>query len=222
MTLMHPSSNSTGAPGALICGGIKMSMKKLAAVIIAAALASMIVMTGCGSMSSDQSEDSSGATVSEVSDMFSHLSTKDINGNKITSKVFSSSDVTMVNIWATWCSACVSEMDGLGKLAKKYNGKSNVAIKGLVVETDEDTGSVRVGLSKSERANAEKIIKQTGAKYQMLLVGSQMKQIVSQVYAYPTTYFLDSKGKVIGEPISGSRSEDDWVKEIEKKLKEAS
>jgi len=37
----------------------------------------------------------------------------------------------------------------------------------------------------------------------LILTQEMVDQLISQVYAFPTTFFLDSEGKVVGEPIVG-------------------
>ena len=37
-----------------------------------------------------------------------------LEGDGITSDIFSESRLTMINVWATYCNPCLSEMPGLG------------------------------------------------------------------------------------------------------------
>ena len=49
-----------------------------------------------------------------------HFETKNIDGNPIKSEdLFSTHDVTMVNIWATWCGPCKKELKELGNLHRR-------------------------------------------------------------------------------------------------------
>ena len=51
------------------------------------------------------------------------LSTKDINGKDFTSKDFEKYDLTMVNVFATWCTACVKEIPDLVEVQNEMKSK---------------------------------------------------------------------------------------------------
>ena len=57
----------------------------------------------------------------------------------------------------------------------------------------------------TETELAYTILQQTGATNFQTLMGTQeiYDQFLYQVYAFPTTYFLDSTGNPVGEPIVG-------------------
>ena len=67
------------------------------------------------------------------------LSTKDINGKDFTSKDFEKYDLTMVNVFATWCTACVKEIPDLVEVQNEMKSKG-VNIVGVVTDTVDDTG----------------------------------------------------------------------------------
>ena len=60
----------------------------------------------------------------------------DIQGNTVSSDIFSDSKLTMVNVWATYCNPCLREMPGLGELAEEYDG-SEFQIIGIVSDVIE-------------------------------------------------------------------------------------
>ena len=70
------------------------------------------------------------------------LSTKDINGKDFTSKDFEKYDLTMVNVFATWCTACVNEIPDLVEVQNEMKSKG-VNIVGVVTDTVDDTGENR-------------------------------------------------------------------------------
>ena len=43
---------------------------------------------------------------------------QDVEGNTFSSDVFAESKITMINVWATYCNPCLSEMPALGELAE--------------------------------------------------------------------------------------------------------
>ena len=44
---------------------------------------------------------------------------KDMDGNEVTSGIFSESKLTMINVWATYCNPCLNEMPDLGELSEE-------------------------------------------------------------------------------------------------------
>lgn len=119
------------------------------------------------------------------------FSTYDMEAQPVDESIFSGYDLTMVNIWATWCGYCVQEMPELAKLKDMLPENVN-----LITICDDAT---------TETELAYNILQQTGATNFQTLMGTQeiYDQFLYQVYAFPTTYFLDSEGNPVGEPIVG-------------------
>ena len=119
------------------------------------------------------------------------FSTYDMEAQPVDESIFSGYDLTMVNIWATWCGYCVREMPELAKLKDMLPENVN-----LITICDDAT---------IETELAYTILQGTGAtNFQTLMATQEMyDQFLNQVYAFPTTYFLDSAGMPVGEPIVG-------------------
>ena len=47
----------------------------------------------------------------------------DLDGNKITSDIYSNNKITMINIWGTFCGPCIREMPELAQLSEEYKSK---------------------------------------------------------------------------------------------------
>lgn len=109
----------------------------------------------------------------------------------VSQDIFSGYDLTMVNIWATWCGYCVQEMPELAKLKDMLPENVN-----LISLCDD---------ASTETELAQEILKLTGAtNFPTLMVTDEMiPQLLMHVYAFPTTCFLDSEGKLVGQPITG-------------------
>lgn len=116
-----------------------------------------------------------------------------IESKKVSESIFAPYDLTMVNIWATWCGYCVQEMPELAKLKDML--PENVNLISIC-----DDAAVETEL-------AYQILQTTGAtNFPTLMACADMyaeDQLLSQVYAFPTTYFLDHEGMPVGEPITG-------------------
>ena len=120
------------------------------------------------------------------------FSTTDMDGNKVTNDTFADYDLTVVNFWATY--PCIDELPELAEWKKEL--PDNVNLIGLLVDVDEK-GSDQYKL-------AEKIIKEAGADYQHLIATEEFDDMISNLVGVPTTFFVDSTGKIIGEPFAGA------------------
>ena len=146
----------------------------------------------------DQPQDTSNAGDSTTVGKFE---TKGVDGKDYTEKVFSDYDLTLVNIFTTWCSPCVNEIPELEKLYEEMK--------------DKGVGVVGVVLDKKAGVLQEK----TKASYPFLIPDSTMMNgRLNGISAFPETFFVDKDGNIVGETYSGSHSLDEWKKIVEKEL----
>lgn len=143
----------------------------------------------------------------------SNLVTKDIEGKEFSSKDFANYDLTMVNVFATWCTACVQEIPALAEVQKEMQSKG-VNIVGVVTDTVDDTGENQEALEK-----AKLIMERTKANYSFLMPDkSNFNGRLNGIQALPETFFVDKNGQIVGESYSGSHNKKDWTEIIEKEL----
>ena len=148
------------------------------------------------------------------------LSTKTIDGADFSEKDFSDYDLTMVNVFATWCTACVQEIPDLEKLRQEMKDKG-VNVVGVVTDTRDESGE-----ENQEAIEKAKLIQaKTKAGYPFLIPDSSyLNGRVKNLQAMPETFFVDKNGNIVGDSYSGSRSLKDWkeiVEKEQKKLKES-
>ena len=119
---------------------------------------------------------------------------QDIYGNPVSSDIFSKADVTVVNIWGTFCDPCIGELPHLEEW--RQNMPDNVQIIGIVCNSYEadDRGA----------QDAQFLVEQAGVKYTNIITGSDMYDLMSQFEYVPTTILVDKDGNRIGEPITGA------------------
>ena len=111
---------------------------------------------------------------------------EDIYGNPVNEGIFSNKDITIVNIWGTYCGPCISEMPELGEWAKDL--PENVQIIGLCIDVDSADGA----------REAQSIVEKAGADFTHIAAGtSEFYSILSGVYAVPTTFMVDRLGNII-------------------------
>lgn len=139
----------------------------------------------------------------------------DMNGATITSDIFAKNKVTMLNIWGTFCGPCIREMPDLAKL-NEANKAKGVEVVGIVIDILDRKGNVNPRV----KSSGEAIISQTGANYTHIIPNmTMMTGLLKNIQAVPTTIFVDSNGRQIGEAYLGSRSQKDWQKIIDEILK---
>lgn len=138
--------------------------------------------------------------------LFGEFTTLDIYGNTVNQDIFNQSDLTMLNIWGTFCGPCIQEMPDLGELSRKY--ADNMQIIGLISDVTQPNDET-----------ALEIIEYTNADYTHLIVSKDlMKGYLRQVQLIPTTVFLDKEGKQVGNVYTGTQTKEKWEKIIEEML----
>ncbi|MCI8624166.1 MAG: TlpA family protein disulfide reductase [Provencibacterium sp.] len=127
----------------------------------------------------------------------------DLEGNAVTSSIFSQSRLTMVNVWATYCNPCLNEMPALGELAADYETEE-FQIIGIVSDV----------LEGEDTSLTESLVEQTGAHYTHLLLNESIYDgLLTDVTAVPTTFFLDKDG-VILDTVIGAMEKSGWEEKI--------
>ena len=131
----------------------------------------------------------------------------DIDGNPVDQTLFADYKLTMINVWATYCSPCINEMPDLGRLHADMAAEG-VQIVGLVSDALDSSGNI----SQSQVDLARDIIEATGANYPHMLPSQDLiSTVLWQVTAVPTTIFVDHTGELVGYAYAGSRSYDQWT-----------
>lgn len=123
------------------------------------------------------------------------FSTKDLDGNTVTEDIFGEKDLTVVNIWGTFCPPCIAEMPELGEWADAM--PDNVQIVGLIVDISGDEDMQHHDL-------AVTITQKAGAEFMHLIANADFNDILNWVVGVPTTLFVDKEGNLVGMPIVGA------------------
>lgn len=197
---------------------------------LALCLALALVLTACAG--GDSSQNSSAQSPSDAGDtsqsdraadsgaqeaagLLSSFSTTDLEGNAVDQSILEDYDLTMVNVWATYCTPCLQEMPDLGELASEYEDKG-VQILGLVSDVLNSDGTI----SDSQVETAQEIVEETGASYQHLLPSADLLGLLSQIYGVPTTFFVDSAGNQVGYAYVTAMEREQFVEIIDAALAE--
>ena len=141
-----------------------------------------------------------------VSGELAGFTSKTLDGESFTSDYFAKYDVTVINVWATWCQPCVSELEHLEKLNNTYSDK-NVSCIGILFDSGDD-GAV---------FQAKSILASKGATYMQLEMSEKAHELLEQPYnmtSLPTTFFVNSNGDIIDVKV-GADSYAGWCNALE-------
>lgn len=115
--------------------------------------------------------------------------TTDLDGNAVSSAdLFAQSQVTMVNLWTTWCGPCIGEMDDLQAIYTRLQGKGGCVV-GMMLNDNIDL--------------ARQIIAEHGVAYPIVLAPDTMDDFFRAEYV-PSTFFVGPDGTVLAGPIVGA------------------
>ena len=137
-----------------------------------------------------------------------------IDKKTYTEDMFSEYDLTLVNVFTTWCSPCVNEIPELEKLYQELKDQG-VGVTGVVLDTADSEGN------QDEQAikKAELLQEKTKATYPFLIPDKNMMNGRLQgISAFPETFFVDKNGNIVGETYSGSHTLEEWKEIVEKEL----
>ncbi len=132
---------------------------------------------------------------------------QDMEGSRVTSEILAQSDLTMVNVWATYCNPCLREMPGLGELAGEY-AQEDFQIIGIISDVQEGADQRMLDM-------AAELIEKTGADYPHLLLNESLyRGLLKDVTAVPTTFFINKDGEIL-ETVVGSMEKSDWKEKVD-------
>lgn len=124
------------------------------------------------------------------------------DGEVWNSDKFANSKLTMINVWATYCNPCLSEMPDLGELAAEYDS-AQFQIVGVVSDVMADDSVKNIDYAKQ-------LITETKANYPHLLLNESLyMSFVGAVSAVPTTFFVRQDGSMVGY-LTGAMDKENW------------
>ncbi len=123
------------------------------------------------------------------------FTTKDINGIEVDSSIFSEKKLTVVNVWGTFCGPCIEEMPELADWAREMG--DDVQLIGIVgdINGENDTQHIELAQTITQKATVE---------FTNLIPNDDFSTFMSNIIGFPTTFFVDQTGAIVGEPIVGA------------------
>lgn len=188
-----------------------VTIKKYMTLILAIVV--MLTVSACSNKTEDEADkitESQSTQQEATSDtglpsQMPRFKAKDINGADVDNEIFEGNKLTMVNIWGTFCPPCVYEMPELQKLSEDMKDQG-VAVVGIIGDTPD---------SENEEA-ARAIIAEKGVEFTNIIPDEALiGGLLTHIDAYPTSIFLDSKGNILGAPVVGAHSAEDYKEIIE-------
>lgn len=175
----------------------------------AALCAALLLLSGCAGTSADREsrentlsspaaegrDDVDAQALQTDSNLFPAFTATDLDGNTVTESIFSEKDLTVLNIWGTFCGPCIGEMPELGEWAKEM--PDNVQILGLIIDINGEDDT-------EHRDLAVDITQKAGADFTNLIANADFAPILREVIGVPTTLFIDGDGNIVGDPIVGA------------------
>lgn len=139
---------------------------------------------------------------------------QDINGQSYTQDMFKDYELTMINVFATWCSPCINEIPDLQKLSEEMAGEG-VAVAGIVMDASDGFGNAVDETVEKAKVLAER----TKAAYPFLIPDAgNLNGRLEGIDAVPETFFVDKNGTIVGQTYTGSRSLDEWKSIVQETL----
>lgn len=200
--------------------------KKRCMIVMATIMIGVTALfSGCGSkgdnaegqQTEEQTNDSQNAasnqdTTAQGSGLI--FTTQDIYGQTVTQDIFKDYDLTLVNLFATWCSPCIAEMPELAQLQKNMAEK-NVNIVAVCLDALNNAGE----LDLEALALAQQIDEYSEADFMFLVPDeTYFNGRLMGVQAVPESFFVDSNGNIVGETYVGARDLETWTDVVEQEL----
>lgn len=137
----------------------------------------------------------------------------DVDGTSYTQSLFGEYNLTLVNVFTTWCSPCVNEIPELQKLSEQMKDKG-VGVVGIVLDTAPDGTQNEEAIQK-----AQMLREKTGASYPFLIPdASLMNGHLNAINAFPHTFFVNKNGTIVGDSYDGSHDLEEWTEIVTAQL----
>ncbi len=117
------------------------------------------------------------------------FTTRDLKGNTVSSaEIFGQHEVTLLNVWATWCGPCIGELPELQQIHLRLQEKG-CGVVGLLADAD--------------YSKARQLVSGNGVTYPVIQAPKNIDSLFS-LMAYPTTFLIGRDGTVLSTPIIGA------------------
>jgi len=200
-------------------------MKKIVVCLLA-----LLLLTGCAAQEiakesavevpaeqtmeevAGQSTEETAEEATEEPVFLGNFSAQTLDGEELDQSWFSHADLTILNVWATYCGPCKQEMPVLGALDQEMG---NVQVLGIVTDVLDQNGD-----PDSEQIElAQELLAAYSCAYPNLILNASLAELgFASLQAVPATLFVDSEGYLVGLGFYGALDEAGWRAVIEERL----
>lgn len=194
-------------------------MKKLIVFLLAALLVFAACKGGSQQEPAAPTSPSGGSEASEsestpdpvLGTVIGSFSTSSLNGDGVTNEIFGSSELTVINYWATWCPPCIEEMPYFASLHSFYEqtAEPDVQVIGVISEGGGCTPS-----------SAKQFLESKGYEWQNIRSDDALNRVFATSEYIPQTLFVDSSGMIRYRHIGMFRNLDQLMETVQSLLNE--
>lgn len=193
-------------------------MKKLLLILLI-----FIMLTGCAAPAAEEVVLPEEETVAETPEETAAQAEEEViplgtftaqalTGGAYDERYFADAELTVINVWATYCGPCKQEMPVLGALDRELE---DVQFLGIVTDVldqqgEPDPKQVEVALE---------LHKALGCDYPSLILNEDLAMLgFAGLTAVPATLFVDKAGNLVGQGFYGALDETQWRAVIAERL----
>ena len=134
---------------------------------------------------------------------FPEFSTKDLDGDAVTSDILAKYNVTMIKFWATWSQSCVEDMPNMAEVVEylENSGTTSMGLIGILIDAD-DEGAI---------SKAGQILFDAVAYFTQLRPSRGMRDYLDALEYIPTTIFVDDEGNLVGPTMIGAHPMSEYL-----------
>lgn len=171
--------------------------------------------TPADGISISNSDSGSGSTSAKNVGTFE---TTDINGTTYDQSIFEDYDLTLVNVFATWCGPCVGELPELESIYQNLGETYNINVIGIVLDTV-DSDFQQTAYTDEVIETAKLLAEKTGCTFPYLIPDeTALNGRLVGINAIPESFFVDKNGNIVGDTYTGARKYEAWEEIITTEL----
>ncbi len=180
-----------------------MLRKRAIFVLIAIVLCSTLLagFTSKGSQPTQEATEPS----EKAESLLAEIDTETLDGDSFTFEDITENELTMINVWATWCPPCVAELPELQELRDAY-AEQGVEVIGVLADSIWEVGE----RDDDAIAAGKKLLENAGVSYRVLIPDAVLQEkLINFMEYFPTTFFFNADGELV-DAVVGSNSYEGW------------